>query len=268
MDDTNSLYEYEEDGSSDEIGSEPSNIKNFNFKGLPVELQSKILRSENSLKNVSSFINRPIKEASAVSYMHDECYYPIVRNEFDRYIQNYRPLLTCEFFFSRNKEYWCYIGRIRQRLYWDVSDINYLYIILFLTNNGNDPWFTDIRLGEFTNHLARAIFQAMDITPETAPIEYDLMTMYYIFKERQSCMNFDSNYAKRRVIEIFEENEVILSHEGQLVSFRANAMIMGIQTKGFKPFYSGEYDPIGASDDIIMEVEFLKNEIRKRLEAL
>jgi hypothetical protein len=109
----------------------------------------------------------------------------------------------------------------------------------------------------------------MEIDDHTVPLEYDLMTMYYCYRDRLSCMELDNKYAKNMVMDVFEDNISSIDYEDMLVYLRTNAKIMGINVKGYPKYYKGEYDPNEVIDDRIeQESEILRNLIEKRLEFL
>jgi len=109
----------------------------------------------------------------------------------------------------------------------------------------------------------------LDITLPNAGefYEYDLMTMYYVYQERLSCMTLNPQFAKKYVIEHFEDTVSQLAYEDLLVFLRTNGKILGIYVKALER-YSTTYDIGEAPKELVQEVKELERLIRKRLLSL
>jgi hypothetical protein len=240
-------------------------VEDFPFEELPPELQSKILRSlssEEGLKSVSLKLTKPVYKQTIHKILEDECNKAITPNEVNKYLKNYEPLVHAKFFFSKDKEEWCYITEIKT-----INDtVSNLYIGLM---HPLSQYIGDIELGNFGIIQALNLKAYMGVNDNTVPFEYDLMTTYYCYRDRISCMNLDNEYAKNKVIDYFEDTMTSVDYEDALVFLRTNAKIMGINVKGFPKYYEGEYDPGEIIDKKIEEeVEILEKLVRKRLHSL
>lgn len=244
-----------------------------NFKTLPYELQSKILRSDKLLKPSSLRMNKAIYDASLYQIYDDECEKPITPQELTNYIKNYNPILVGKFYFDKEGDWWKYVAFIHY--YGNNTDINVIQSInttAIVLEHPYQRYYGPIVLGNVELSSARDIFITMTEANRTNPFEYDLMTMYYIYSDRTSCMNINANYAKDKVLDLFD-NLRFINYEDQLVFLRTNAKIMGINVKGFDKVYQAEYKNGFITDDNIInkietEVELLEKLILKRLQCL
>lgn len=235
------------------------------FNTLPYEIQSKILRSYESLKPASLLVNKNIYKEAITSMYHDECDKIISEKEFKQYVIDYNPTLVCKFYFDKANEWWKYIAFIKDTI--NMGTIS----ALILQHPGLNycGTMTIVNVGLLQ---ARELFDSMTDNNRAKPFEYDLMTMYYIYMNRQSCININPNYAKDKVLEFYDDVYSSLDYEDLLVFLRANAKIMGIYVKGFAKVYQGEFN-YGIVDEevarkIANEVELLSALILKRLNNL
>jgi hypothetical protein len=202
-----------------------------------------------------------------IKRLESDCDKKITPIEVAKYLKLYEPLAYAKLYFSKEKEYWCYISEILTiNDYMSKNGISNLYIGLI---HPNYEYRGDIELGNFDAENAKYVMKYMEIDDYTIPSEYDLMTMYYCYRDRLSCMKSDNTYAKDKVIEWFENTVSSVDYDDMLVFLRTNAKIMGIIVKGYPTYYKGEYDYSEIIDERIeQEVEILQNFIRKRLELL
>lgn len=115
---------------------------------------------------------------------HDECNKPISKKEVDNYVKNYEPLLMCKFYFDKEKT-WKYVAKIY------IENSPKIYLVNFHHSvNG------EIILGEVNTQYAEYVLNQMSYKNKEDPFEYDLMTMYYCYSNRYSCMNINSNMQK------------------------------------------------------------------------
>jgi hypothetical protein len=208
-------------------------------------------------------INPPI----GIKKSQNNCNSKITSIEVAKYLKNYEPIAYAKLYFSKEKEYWCYISEIltiNNDMY--RKRIPNLYIGL---SHPNIEYIGDIKLGNFNAEQAKKLMAYMEIDDYTIPSEYDLMTMYYCYRNRLSCMELDSAYAKNKIIEYHEDMISSIDYEDMLVYLRTNAKIMGINVKGYPKYYKGNYDTGEIIDERIeQEVELLIILIGKRLEHL
>ena len=82
-------------------------------------------------------------------------------------------------------------------------------------------------------------------------------------------MKLDPEYAKKKVIDYFENTVRSIDYEDQLVFLRTNTKIMSINVKGYSKYYQGEYEHYKVIDKKIkQEVKLLEKLVRKKLESL
>ncbi|CAK7994664.1 Hypothetical protein POVR1_LOCUS188 [uncultured virus] len=228
----------------------------FPFADLPPELQSRVLRIYPELKSTSLRLNQPIYRESLHQILHDECRKPISREEVAKYESEYSPMLRATFYFSKDNDWWRYLAVIS-----NPSHKNF-YIGL-----EHERWDGGtLKMGVFTYIEGKAL-RAKILADTSEVIEYDLMTMYYVYQERLSCMQLNPQFAKNQVIEHFEDAISSLDHEDLLVFLRTNGKILGINVKSIKR-YDTAYDTGEAPEGVVQEINELEKLIRKRLEAL
>lgn len=222
-------------------------IRDFPFASLVPEMLSLLLRPTQETKDIHKMLK-------------DECNRPISRLEVDRYVKNYQPIARAELFFVKTEEWWCYVAKTIQ------LDHN-SYIVLV---HPREEYEGFIKLGNVGHEEAEALMKFMSATDV---YEYDLMTMYYCYKSRRPCMDLNPLYAKKKVLEHFEDIVSAASYEDLLVFTRTNARIMGIGTdySVYSKLYEEDvYDRWGGLEDkrVGQECELLIRQIRNRLRAL
>lgn len=252
------------------------------FKDLPFELQAKILRSCETLKITSLYVSKSIYKEVITQIYNDEGQKLLTKSEVFNYISKYDPTQVCRFYFDKEGE-WIYAAvnqymhtsntnHIINKYIWEddiISQINTTTNVCINCHSINNG---PIVLGKISCLDARYnILRKMNNRND--PYEYDLMTTYYCLNERLSCVNINLNYAKDKVLEIFQDNICSLDYEDLLVFLRGNAQIMGIYVKGFDRTYNSDYKNGFITDEAInekieKEVELLEKLILKRLESL
>lgn len=251
----------------------------FPFASLSPDLQSLVLRSLKETKPSSRSLTSAIRKATKIALLDDECNLPISPKEVEKYVADYEPILQAEFFFNDGKRnlWWCYIAKITITNGRN-SDVKYI-----VENHPTEEYSGRFDLGNIKQTDAEQFLAYMKedrqvepeentISPEQQYREYDLMTMYYCYRNRETCLEIDPCYAEKKTLEHFEESMCALSYETMLVFLRANAQVMGIQTdyRSYKKSYHDDnynclkpYDP-----RIKRECKMLEKQIRKRLLAL
>jgi hypothetical protein len=252
----------------------------MSFNNLPFELQAKILRSHPSLKTASLYVSKLIYKESIYHMFIDEGQKLITKSEVLNYINKYNPSQVCRFYFDKEDAWWIYTAVITHmhmcsRDRWD-SDVVYQILVdtnIFINYHPNKNHYGDIIIGVENQSETRALLSSMTKHNRENPFEYDLMTTYYCLSERLSCVGVNSNYAKNKILEMFDETTRICDYEDLLIYLRGNAQIMGIYVKGFNKTYINTYKNGFVLDEMIIEkirteVELLEKLILKRLESL
>jgi hypothetical protein len=239
-----------------------SKMHNFRFKELPVEIQSKILRSDRLLKPASLRINKSIYNESISQMYHDEGNREITLKEVKHYKKNYKPLLLGKFYFDKINK-WRYIAYIYN---------DYQIIEPFIVVHPIGQETGELVVGKVNIDYVRHYYNTMLEKNRRKPIGYDLLTMYYIYSNRISCMNINPNYAKEKVLSYFDDELSVLSGEDLLIFLRVNARIMGIYTKGYADFYQTQYH-IFIRDNVVdnkiqEEVNLLEKLVLKKINNL
>lgn len=228
------------------------------------------MRSYDNLKAASLRINKNIYSEAITSMYHDECDKIISEKEFNQYVIDYNPTLTCKFYFDKENDWWKYVAFIQYNDGNNIRTMNNTTAIIL--QHPREKYYGKMFLGNVNCVLANDLFFCMTEDNKAKPYEYDLISMYYIYANRQSCMNINPNYAKEKVLAYYDEVWGACDNEDQLVFLRANAKIMGICVKGFSAVYESEFR-YGIVDEevdrkVTEEVELLYNLILKRLNNL
>lgn len=88
-------------------------LEGFSFKALPVEVQSLLLRSDESTKYLSRApVEKRIHKTSRYQLLKDECMLPISRAEVQKYVQDYQPIAYAELYFTKKHGWWNYMVKI------------------------------------------------------------------------------------------------------------------------------------------------------------
>lgn len=243
----------------------------FPFASLSPELQSYILRSIKETKSLSRSLTVSIRQASDVQFVKDEYNLTVSQKEVEKYIDNYAPIIRAKFFFNDGEKnhWWCYVAEIKIR----GSRIpEYIGEYYQTDQHRGTSW-----LGNMGWSKGESVLDLINKDEEKEKyveyniIRYDLMTMYYCYRNRKTCVDIDPDYAKKKVLKHFEEMMTGFSYETMLVFLRANARIMGIQMDyGLHDgFYEDSHHPEKPNcRRIKRECRMLEKEIRNRLLAL
>lgn len=222
---------------------ETSFLYDFNkfFKELPIELQVKILRLSN--RSNSYLISKEIYQSSIYHILDDEGNNSVSENEILNYIKIYDPLHICCFYANNANIYMkltTYVAVIKNIVpaialtRYSVCHGYYPHNNRGIINKINDEYIT---LGNLDKYQVKISVGEMYQDGIDHFLYYDLLTTYYVLKERTSCMNIDPNYAKNKVLEMFNDNIKSQNNDNLLVYLRANSKMMGIHIKGFQNIY-------------------------------
>jgi hypothetical protein len=100
---------------------------------------------------------------------------------------------------------------------------------------------------------------------------YDLITVYYILSERQSCMSFYSGFAKKTVLDTFEYISSTYDRYRLLNYLLAHQVIIGFQSKTIKETYEW-YDSLYTLDEfnqmVDVAIDILSQALRRYLHNL
>jgi len=255
--------------------NDPSYIEKFPFNELSSDLQSYILSFDEQLELHSLVINKAIYSVSVVNVVKNRSDNPISIEEVNNYLKLFKPLSYAKIHYGTTTKPSCSVHIAEINLYHsETYEAKYepaKYISHIRPSNPNEP----VELGNFVVYLGKCTLK--HIENSIIPIEYDLLTMYYCYANRTSCTSIDTQYAKKKVLELFESDMHHLDYEDLLVVLRANSEIMGIRLRtnldinhrDYPEYYRYLYNPNNEIDKrIISEVKELGRLIRKRLKVL
>lgn len=232
-----------------------------------------------------SYINKNLNKKYSENILNNKCLTTISKSEIDKYTSLYKPYQICEFTAipKDDSSYSLYYGLIRRKT--GKYSYNYSYldcgIYEYLSHNSdfNEKSITmDIDVSEtpfsevwnvddddkFYNHE--------DGNERTLPDNafsagYDLVTSYYIFKNRLSCNK--NTFAKKTVIDTLEYVYSQTDPLKLLFYLMCNASIMGINVPMFSVYYNRDDEDYDDNRQLIDEtIDQLYPRIMKYLDIL
>ena len=178
-----------------------------------------------------NYINKNLNERYRQDVMSNNCLTKITKSEFNHYITSNKPFLYCEFFVTPiDKHDFSYYHAIINKPLgneYNYSFFNSSVYTYTLTDDGSK----EIGFGVFDEspfnwkYNSKDLYKHQKLPKNSLFLNYDLVTTYYILKNRGSCKE---NVAKKAVIDTFD---YIVSHtsiEKLLLYLIGHAKIMGI----------------------------------------
>ena len=230
----------------------------------PSDLHYRFLKEANINPN---YINQYLRQQYTQDVMGSNCLIPIKRFELKNYIKSNNPFLYCEFIVTPIDEYdYSYYHGIVIR---PLTKEDYSYS--FYNSSVFEYVVTDedktIGFGAFEEspfewkYDHKDLYATQTLPDNTMFLCYDLVTTYYILKNRLSCRD---NFAKKAVIDTFDYIVNNAPIEKLFLYLLCNAKIMGITLLDSSIEWSVEDD----LDKIKQHVQTLIPIIKKYLTIL
>ena len=226
---------------------------------LPEELKANIISRESDNYVKIPFISKGVSNASKLHRLKTGCLKPITSKELDKYKSSYEPPLICQMAYGSSGDGTYYVGiflNVASSEHFSYSyGSSYLYGRYYEYDNyvGITYQLKDEVGDNIINYNmdVRGDDDSIRLNKNAVTIGYDLITTYYVMKERESCMNINSGFAKRVVLdtlndwkEVYDINKAIFLNDRKrnyeelnewLYDFytflRCNAMIIGFSIK-------------------------------------
>lgn len=238
----------------------------------PDVLQYRLLKEANSNPN---YINKRLNNMERNNILNNGCLSPFSVKELNKYLYSYYPQQICEFTVTPDagENISCYNALFRRSggsKSYDYSYIDceiYEYVKIF-DNDFND------RIGralfdetQFKNDFRSSYADENNRVPlpdGTYSIGYDLVTTYYLLKNRLSCGN--QGFAKKVVLDSLDYIYQNANAETLFLYLLCNGFMMGINIPSRYNYILGKnYEDI---EGIISSAEILYPKIKRYLENI
>jgi hypothetical protein len=198
---------------------------------LPDDLKVNILTRDSEHYSKLPHISKGVSNASKLQRLRNACLNPISNDELEEYKNEYEPATICQMVYGESEYGKYYIGifmvleskTVMSYSYepayeygiMTVMPYSYAGSYLYGRYLGNDGYL-EVAYQRETENTIINYAQKVDtdddsirIVSSTKPVGYDLITTYYIMKERESCMSINAGFAKRVVLDTLEDWKVV-----------------------------------------------------------
>lgn len=145
-------------------------------------------------------LNKQIYDESKISFYQRNCDKPLSKQEIIKYINTKPKKLGIVFLYEAEEDDYfentIKFSYLTKQFFKSAYAAEYNSINIFLNYNNND-YFVE---NNFENMGTPTIDTLIDIINDKHIFDYDLLTIYNIYKNRGDCMRVNKNYAKNKVL--------------------------------------------------------------------
>lgn len=240
----------------------------------PDVLQYRLMKEANVNPN---YINKRLNTMGKGDVLNNVCLSSFTKKEIDKYLFNYYPQQICEFTITPDvgKEISYYNGLFRRSGGKKSYEYSYIDCEIFE--------YVKIFQDDFNDRIGKTLSEETQFwddwissdadednqvpLPEgTSNVGYDLVTTYYVLKNRMSCD--DQGFAKKTVIDSLDYIYQNAKDETLFLYLLCNGFMMGIHILSKYTYFISKLNYEEDMKEIRLSIKVLYSKIRRYLENL